>query len=319
MTSAALRQRLQGLFSVTVTPFDETGAFSPSAFETVLEWHLGQGAKGLTIAADNGEASLLSLEDRRRMAEVAVRTAAGRVPVVMGAIGTHAFTAVETARMVEVAAEAGVDAVLIAPAPYLHGGTRAEIVGRYRDIYKAVPLPILAYNNPRHFGVPIEGDTLQALVDEIDIVGVKQSSRHFLDISSEIARFGDRLSMFMGCGYLIMPGLAAGAAGIMSTGIDLFGADCGRVVDLARAAWTDETRRLHLKIGRAYTFLLETGTPPAGLKAAMNLLGLPAGKPRPPVAPLEPEAVERLCTLLDELGVHPAGRVEAHAAAAHAA
>lgn len=305
MASHSLRSRLHGLFSVTATPFDAAGNFDPEAFETLLNWHLAQGACGLTIAADNGEASLLSFEDRRQMAEVAVRVAAGRVPVVMGAIGTHAFTATETARLVEIAALAGADAVLVGPAPYLHGGTRSEVVRRLKEIHHSVPLPIIGYNNPRHFGVPIEGETLQALVDEIDIVGIKQSSRHFLDVSNEIDRFGDRVAMFMGCGYLIMPGLAMGAAGVMSTGIDLMGPQCGRIVDMARSAWTDDTRRLHLNIGRTYTFLLETATPPAALKAALNLIGLPVGDPRPPTEPLGQADLERLKVLLKEIDVKP--------------
>ena len=306
--SVATRRRMQGLFSVTITPFDAEGAFLPSAFATILEWHIANGAKGLTIAADNGEASLLSLDDRRAMAQTAVRVAAGRVPVVMGAMGTHAFTAHDTARMVEVAAEAGVDAVLVSPAPYLGMVSRAELVKRYKDIYTAVPLPVVAYNNPRHFGASVEGDTLQALIDEIDIVGIKESSRHFLDISKGIERFGDRISIFMGCGYLIMPALAAGATGIMSTGIDLFGEDSARIVELAKSAWTPATRRLHLKIARAYTFLLETGTPPAALKATLNLLGLPAGVPKPPVLPLDGTEFQQLRVLLDELGILPSGK-----------
>ncbi len=316
MVSSRLRPKMKGYFSVTVTPFDGAGRFSPSAFASILEWHIGQGAQGLTIAADNGEASLLSLDDRREMAKVAVGVVADRVPLIMGAIGTHAFTARETAGMVEIAAEAGVDAVLISPAPYVGSGTRAEVVGRYRDIHNAVPLPVVAYNNPRHFGVPIEGDTLQALIDEIDLVGVKQSSRHFLDVSSEIARFGDRISFFMGCGYLLMPGIAVGAHGFMSTGVDLLGSEAARIMERARGPWTEDTRQLHLKIARAYTFLLETGTAPAALKAALNFIGLPAGSPRPPAMPLDEGNQRLLEDLLHELGVEkrPAAFENAHAA-----
>lgn len=299
------RGRFQGLFSVTVTPFGPDGSLDLPAFAQILEWHIGQGAAGLAIAADNGEGSLLSITERQAMAEAAVRVADGRVPVVMGAMGTHAFTAAETAKMVEVAAAAGVDAVLVAPAPYVGHATRAEIVGRLRAIHRAVPMPMIVYNNPRHFGVAIDGDTLQNVMEEVDLVGVKQSSRDFLDISSALERFGDRLSFFMGCGWLIMPGLAAGAAGVLSTGADLFGPHSARLVALARAAWTAETRRLHLRIARAYKALLETATPPSALKAILNGLGLPAGFPRLPTLPLQGEELARLRGLFTELGVLP--------------
>lgn len=295
--------RFQGLFSVTVTPFGPDGALDLQAFATILQWHVGQGSAGLAIAADNGEASLLTTTERQAMAETAVRVAAGRIPVIMGAMGTHAFTAGDTIKMVEVAAAAGVDAVLVSPAPYIGTSTRAEVVGRYREIHRAVPIPMLAYNNPRHFGVAVEGDTLQHLMDEVELVGIKESSRHFLDISRGIDRFGDRISIFMGCGYLVMPGLALGAKGVLSTGVDLFGRSSARIVELARGPACAESRRLHQNIGRAYTFLLETGTPPAALKALLNLLGLPAGIPRLPAHPLAGEDLQRLRDLFSELGV----------------
>ena len=114
----AVRRPIEGLFSVTVTPFGADGALDLAAFATILGWHLAQGSAGIAIAADNGEASLLTITERQAMAETAVRVVAGRVPVIMGAMGTHAFTAAETIKMAEVAAAAGVDALLISPTPY---------------------------------------------------------------------------------------------------------------------------------------------------------------------------------------------------------
>ena len=295
--------RFQGLFSVTVTPFGPDGSLDLGGFATILEWHISQGSAGLAIAADNGEASLLTVTERQAMAETAVRVAAGRVPVVMGAMGTHAFTAAETIKMAEVAASAGVSAVLVSPTPYNGTATRAEVVGRYREVHRAVPLPIIAYNNPRHFGVAVEGDTLQHLLDEVDLVGIKESSRHFLDVSNGIARFGDRISIFMGCGYLLMPGLALGAKGVLSTGVDLFGRESASIMELSASLASDRARALHLRVSRAYTFLLETGTPPAALKALLNLMGLPAGIPRLPVHPLAGADLARLRAVFTDLGV----------------
>ncbi|HET8729029.1 MAG TPA: dihydrodipicolinate synthase family protein [Alphaproteobacteria bacterium] len=297
--------RVSGYCPVTVTPFDDSGAFVPDAFAEILQWHITNGADGLVIGADNGEASLLTPEDRRRMADIAVREAGGKIPVVMGAIGSHAFTADETARMVQIAADAGVTAALVAPTPYVGQASDAEVIGRFKATYDAVNLPIIAYNNPRHFGVPIEGDRLESLMGEVDLIGIKQSSRHFLDISKSIDRFADRICIFMGCGYLMMPGLAMGAGGIMSTGIDLLRGDAARVTPLARAAWTEETRALHLKIGQAYTLLLETGTAPSALKAALNAIGLPAGVPRPPVHELRGAELAALLDGLRKLGLVP--------------
>ena len=299
----AVRRPIEGLFSVTVTPFGADGALDLAAFATILGWHLAQGSAGIAIAADNGEASLLTIIERQAMAETAVRVVAGRVPVIMGAMGTHAFTAAETIKMAEVAAAAGVDALLISPTPYNGSATRAELVGRFREIHRAVPLPVVAYNNPRHFGIGIEGDTLQHLMDEVEVAGVKQSSRDFRDVSLAIERFGDRVSFMMGCAWLIMPGLSMGAAGVLSTGVDLLGTGSARLLDLARGPACPERTRLHLAMTRAYSCLLETGTAPSALKALLNMMGLPAGDPRLPVLPLDAESQTLVRGLFTELGV----------------
>lgn len=296
---------LSGFFSVPVTPFSSDGSFSETAFATILEWHISNGADGLMIGADNGECSVISLEERRRMAKVAMAVAKGRVPVAMGAFSSQTLTANDTIPIVALAAEAGLAAVLVAPQPWVGTATRAEIVDRFKAIHKAVPLPMIAYNNPRHFGIAIEGDTLQALCDEVNIVGIKESSRDFLDVSRSIARFSDRLCFFMGCGYLIMPGLAAGAQGIMSTGLDLLGPRAGTVISAAKGAWTGETRKLHLQIANAYTFMLGKGTPPAAIKAALNMIGLPAGVPRLPTHPLGRDETAALQKLLVDIGALP--------------
>ena len=75
------------------------------------------------------------------------------------------------------------------------------------------------------------------------------------------------------------------------------------MVELARGPACAESRRLHLAISRAYTFLLETGTPPAALKALLGLLGLPAGIPRLPAHPLAGKDLAELQALFAELGV----------------
>ncbi len=303
----AARLRIEGLFSVTVTPFGADDALDLGAFATILRWHIARGSAGLAIAADNGEASLLTLTERQAMAETAVRVADGRVPVIMGAMGTHAFTAADTIKMAEVAAAAGVDALLLSPAPYNGQATRAELVGRFRDIHRAVPLPIVAYNNPRHFGVGIEGDTLAQLIDTVDVVAVKQSSRDFRDVSYAIERFGDRVSMMVGCAWLIIPALSLGAAGVLSTGVDLLGSSA-RLLDLARGPASPARTRLHLAMSRAYSFLLETGSAPSALKALLGMIGLPAGHPRLPVLPLGADDQERLRALFTDLGVLGGGQ-----------
>ena len=126
-------------------------------------------------------------------------------------------------------------------------------------------------------------------------------------MSYAIERFGGRISFMIGCAWLIMPGLSMGAAGVLSTGVDLLGTGSARLLELARGPACPERTRLHLAMSRAYTFLLEFGTAPSALKALLALMGLPAGNPRLPVLPLDAENLERMRALFTDLGVLATG------------
>jgi 4-hydroxy-tetrahydrodipicolinate synthase len=94
-----------------------------------------------------------------------------------------------------------------------------------------------------------------------------------------------------------------GAAGFIATGPELFGRGAARIMALGSAAPSLEPRRLHIGLTTIYETLMNTGTWPAALKAALTLLGLPAGVPREPVHPLTPEATQKLRQVITELGL----------------
>lgn len=292
----------RGYVPVPVTPFDPAGQLRTDWLEEILSWHVRQGADGLMITADNGESWALSPAERRQVAAVAKRVAGGRIPVVMGILGGVATSAQSTIEHAAAGAEAGVDALLLSPQPYLGKATQSEIVARFRAVHHAVGLPLVVYNNPRHFGVAVEGDTMQAVIDAVPVIGVKESSREFYDVTQMIDRFGNRISVFIGCGWFIVPGIAQGAHGFLSTGPDLLGADARRIMGLARGPAGPERADIHRRVARVYRFLLGTATPPAAFKAALGLLGLPAGVPRAPVEPLGGADLAALEALMHEIG-----------------
>ena len=300
--------KIEGFFPVTVTPFNEAGDLMLDRFEELMRWHLDQGAEGLCIGADNGESWALTPRELGQITAAAVKVAAGRVPVLAGAMGTTTISARSTIKRAAAAAEAGADAVLVSPQPYVMRATTAEIVDRYASVGKAVNIPIVAYNSPRHFGFNIEPDVLQAICDAADIVGLKEASREFNHTTTVIRRFGEKLCVFVGPGWFILPGIALGARGFLSTGPELLGKDAARIIPLAREAPCEASRRLHEQVTRCYRAVLDLGlgTPPAPIKAALNLLGLNVGVPRAPIAPLDGAGVEALRQLLQELDIVPA-------------
>jgi len=291
---------IRGNVPAVVTPFDRQGELDREALERLLRWHLEQGADALCLAGDNGEAWALRPDERRRMVETAVEVAGGRVPVIMGASAT---TARQTIALAEVAAEAGADALMIGPQAYVLKASTKELVRRMEAVHAAVPLPVVLYNSPRRTGISLTLESLGALADAVPVVGLKEATRDFFYLTHVIRAFQPRFCVFVGPAPYIIPGLALGAGGFISSGPELFGPAASRVLELAREAPSEELRRLHFGFTRLYETLMGTGTWPAALKAALDLIGLPAGLPREPVLPLESEDLARLEHVMSELGL----------------
>jgi 4-hydroxy-tetrahydrodipicolinate synthase len=292
------RNRLKGFVPAIVTPFTARGEIMADAFSDLVGWLIDIGADGICVAGDNGESWTLDAGERGRLTRLAVERAAGRVPVMTGC---SAPGAAQTIRYAQAARDAGADGLLLLPQTYVLKATREELLRRADALAKAVPLPIIAYNSPRRTGIDLTLDDLDALMGVAPIIGIKESNRDFFHHTHLLHRFRDRLAIMIGPCHYIFPALALGAAGFIATGPELLGAAAGRLTALGTQAPGPEQARLHYQLTVLYETLMGTGTWPAALKAALTLLGQPAGVPRDPVLPLPPAQFATLRRTMIEL------------------
>jgi 4-hydroxy-tetrahydrodipicolinate synthase len=166
-----------------------------------------------------------------------------------------------------------------------------------------VDLPIVAYNTPRRSGIELTVEDIAAICDTAPVIGIKESSRDFFHHTHLLHRLGHRISVLTGPGHYLLPCIALGARGFIATGPELLGKDCARIMPLGQGAPCDESRAMHQKLTVVYQLLMGTGTWPAALKAALNLLGWPAGVPREPVLPLGDNDMEKVRRTLGDLGL----------------
>ena len=290
---------VRGQVIAPVTPFDAKGKLMLDAYGEIIRWHLDCGVGGFLVAGDNGEAWALTADELDRVTRTAKEEVKGRVPVFVGA---SAITAANSVALAAVAAEAGADGLCLQPQSYLLNGTAAEIVDRIETVHKAVPLPILLYNHPARTGLNMTPDILDAICDAVPVVGLKEASNDFVQLTRIIERFADRFAILTGPAHYIIPAMELGAAGYISTGPELFGVGAGRILETAGMT-TAERRRLHCAITDAFIAVQFIGTRPAGIKAALAMLGLPAGMPREPVLPLTADDEARLRDALVRCGV----------------
>ncbi len=300
---------VKGQYLAPVTPFGRDGSLLLDDFAEIVGWHLECGVDGFLIAGDNGEAWALTPPELGQVVATAAETVKGRAPIFAG---TSAITAAETISLSEIAAEAGADGLCLTPQSYLLNATLAEVAARYGAVAKAVPLPIMVYNNPARTGVNVTPDILAAICDVAPVVAVKEATGDFVHLTKIIEAFGDRIGVLAGSGHYIVPALELGAAGYLSTAPELFGARARSLMELDKLSAT-EKRDLHFRITRIFEVLMWTGTRPAAYKAAINMIGLPGGYPREPIEPLSPAEEKTVRGVLDECGVFEEAEVRRRA------
>jgi 4-hydroxy-tetrahydrodipicolinate synthase len=298
--AALTRHTLKGFVPAVVTPFAADGAILEDAFGTLVEWLIGIGAQAICVAGDNGESWNLDVAERSRLTRLAVDRAAGRIPIITG---VSAPSAAQTIRYAKAVVEAGASGLLVLPQPYVLKASRDELRRRFDALARAVPAPIVAYNSPRRSGIDLTLDDLDAILDVAPVVGIKEASRDFFHHTHLIERFRDRLAIMVGPCHFIVPGLALGAHGYIATGPELLGAMASRIPELARAAPGPELVRVHNQLTTLYEMMMSTGTWPAALKAALNLIGQPAGVPREPLLPLGGADLEKVRRTLQACGL----------------
>jgi len=291
---------IQGFVPAVVTPFDERGEIRYEDFSAVLRGMLDIGADGICIAGDNGESWALMPEERRMLVRTACQVTKGRVPLLLGA---SAPTTRQAIKYAEIAAEEGADAILLMPQTYVLKATRAELVSHFEKVSRAVDIPIVAYNSPRRSGISLSVDDLVALCNAAPIVGLKESTRDLHHLTHVLRRLGDRIAVMTGPAPFILVSAALGAKGFISSGPELLGKAASHLMTIGRAAPEDEYRRLHNALTLLYEALMRLGTWPAALKAALQLIGLPAGLPREPVQPLSSAETQQIAALLRDVGI----------------
>ena len=301
---------IQGFVPAVVTPFSKTGEFMPDAFAEILEWHLSWGATGFLVGGDNGEQWALTEKDLTAVTRAAMKAVKGRVPVYVGCTAVSNPELLARARAV---AEGGATGLAITQAYVILNATTAEICHRFENVAKNVKLPIMLFNTIQRAGYTITHDMTDALLNVAPIVAVKQSNPNWAFAQEAIRRFRDRIAVFIGNGTNLVSGRLMGSAGFISTGPDLLGDDIQKILNPDKLNVT-ERLELSARVKLVFETMLASvpgapagwpgpSTDPAPYKAALNMIGLPAGYPRDPIMPATPEVEANIRQALDKLGV----------------
>ncbi|MCL4813261.1 MAG: 4-hydroxy-tetrahydrodipicolinate synthase [Vicinamibacteraceae bacterium] len=294
----------KGSYVAVVTPFTASGEIDERRFEANVAWLIDGGADGIVVSGCTGESWALSADERLRLFELAVKVAGPDIPVIAGTGGVRTEDVIALSERAKAAGTAG---IMVLPPYYCMAG-RQEIIAHYRAISDAVRHPILLYNIPRRTGFNLTPEVLEELVQVEWVVAIKESSADFIQVEATIASVGDQIEVFTGhSAERGVPALLMGAKGFVSSmESQIMGAEAIQMYDMVRAGELDRARQVQLKTLALDERMRRIGTFPANLKAAMALLGRPAGGPRPPLLPLASGDVERVQVVLEGLELMPA-------------
>lgn len=162
----------KGSIPALITPFKD-GAVDEKRFQEFVEWQISEGSTGLVPVGTTGESPTLSHAEHKRVVELCIEAAAGRVPVIAGAGSNNTVEAIDFAQHAE---KAGADALLVVT-PYYNKPNQAGLKAHYRAVNDAVGLPILIYNIPGRSIIDMSPETMAELFETCaNIKGVKDAT-----------------------------------------------------------------------------------------------------------------------------------------------
>jgi 4-hydroxy-tetrahydrodipicolinate synthase len=284
----------RGVLPALVTPF-RNGQVDEDAFVALVERQIAGGVHGLVPVGTTGETATLSHEEHRRVVELCVQTARGRVSVVAGAGSNSTAEAIELVRH---AKTVGADAALVVT-PYYNRPSQEGLYAHYKAINDAVQLPILVYNVPARTSVDISNATLERLSKLPNIVGIKDATGDLPRASFQRLECGEDWVMLSGNDDGGLGYMAHGGHGCISVtcnvapeqSADFYNA-CMAGDFAAALAAQDRLIRLHKA--------LFTDASPAPTKFALAHLGLCSEEMRLPLTPAsEASKAEVLAAMRD--------------------
>ena len=282
---------LKGILAPVVSTFDRaSGELDLDAFSANVRAHLAAGLHGIVVAGSTGEAVLLDEAERGRLVEAA-RAVTPRDRLLLAGAGAESTRV--TLQRARQAAAAGADAVLVvSPHYYTAAMTADALLGHFRRVADESPIPVVLYNIPKYVGFTISPSIVTELSSHRNIIGIKDSSGDRDLMSVYINAQRRDFAVLTGSGAQLHAALGAGAVGGILA-VALFAPELSLAVyerTLARDDVTAAAAQARLAL-LASTIVGSLGV--AGVKAAMDAVGLHGGPVRSPLRPLSaPDAAK---------------------------
>ena len=293
-----MRTPFTGVGTALITPFTKSGALDEAAVKRLAKRQVDNGIHFLVPCGTTGETPTLSAAERRRVVELTLEAASGKVPVMAGAGGYDTQEVVHLAKEMQAVGVQG----LLSVTPYYNKPTPEGLYRHFSAIADATSLPILLYNVPGRTGCNIDAATLARLATIPRVIGVKEASGNIQQMVEICRAVPPDFLVLSGDDALTLPLMAIGGRGLISVASNSVPAEIAQMVEAAERGDFAAARQMHhrlvpLMLGN----FVESN--PGPVKFAMAAMGLCEEVYRLPMVTPRPASQEKILAFLKELGI----------------
>jgi 4-hydroxy-tetrahydrodipicolinate synthase len=288
-----MRREFRGSIVALVTPFRD-GKVDEARLRELVEFHVRNGTDAIVPCGTTGESPTLSHDEHKRVVEVVIDTARGRIPVIAG---TGSNSTAEAIDLTTHAKKAGADGALVV-SPYYNKPTQQGLYEHFKAVAEAGDLLILVYNIQSRTAVNVETETLARLARDCpSIVGVKEASGSLEQMTQVIVACGPEFTVLSGDDALTLPLMAVGGRGVISVLANIVPKETAEMTHAALDGDWKRARELHLRLfPLSKALFIETN--PIPVKEAMAMMGLIQPELRLPLCRMAESNRERLRKVL---------------------
>ena len=287
--------KLQGSIVALITPFKD-GKVDENSLRNLIKWHLEAGTHGILVLGTTGEAPAIDMEERKRIMEIVLEEAKGKVPLIVGTGTNNTKKVFEYTKLAE---EMGFDAALIVT-PYYNKPSQNGLYEHYSYIAKNTQIPIILYNVPGRTGVNLLPDTTARLSQIENIVAIKEACGDIKQVTELVLKCSKDFTILSGDDFTAYATVMLGGKGVISVAANVMPKEMAQLMESALNGDVTKAQELNLKLYPLYkAMFVETNPVPA--KTALWLMGkIETPEVRLPLAQLTEKSLETLKIILKE-------------------
>ena len=295
-----MARNLEGVFAPIATLFTQDDELDLAGYQKNVEWYCNSPLDGIVIMGSNGEYASLDTDEKLKLIEAGVAAVNGRKTVLAG---TGVESTRNTIKLTKAAAEFGADfALVVTPYYYRPRYDRAAFVKHYLSVAEASQIPVVIYIMTAYTGVDLPSSVVAELSEHPNIVGVKDSAGNAPKVAEMVANSSADFSVLAGSANFLYPAYCLGAKGGILALANIAPRECAEIRDLFEAGKHEEARKAQFNL-LAPNAAVTTQFGIAGLKAAMEMVGLQTSDPRPPMLPSTADERNSIQLILDKAGL----------------